>query len=213
MASTPARKTTRRSRQGDESRVRILTAAAQIAAEFGYRGATIEKVSGRCGLPPTSLYWHFGDKDGMLAAVIRESFERWQASMPAWDVDVDAVHEPELLRERIGKAIGSIATEPDFWRLGMLLTLEGDPASSKARTAFLDIRTSVLDELTGFWQRLFRSTGKSRPATAKKLARFMMAATDGLFIAAHAHDDWNLPQLARLLADALDGVVRQELER
>lgn len=212
MASTPTRKTARTSRQGDESRERILDAAAAVAAEHGLRGATIEKVSKACGLPPTSLYWHFGDKDRMLAAVIRRSYERCHEALPKWDVPVDMEHEPDLVRERIGKAIASIASESDLWRLGILLMLEQETGSSEARKTFLAIREDVLAELEDFWKRLFRSSGVSRPALAKRLACLMMASTDGLFIAARGHDDWNMPAMARLISDALDGVVRCEIE-
>jgi len=61
-------KTPRRSRQGQESRQRIIDATFEIAHEQGYQGTSIAKVSARSGLPASSVYWHFADKADLLAA-------------------------------------------------------------------------------------------------------------------------------------------------
>src|SRR5689334_19704974 len=73
----PAR---RRRANGEESRRRILDAAVEIAGERGYEGTSIALVSARCGLPASSIYWHFKDKDDLMAAVIERSFESWLAA-------------------------------------------------------------------------------------------------------------------------------------
>ena len=72
--------TVRRTRaNGEQSRQRILDAATEVATERGYEGTTISLVSKKSGLPPTSIYWHFADKDDLIAAVIERSFQRWLA--------------------------------------------------------------------------------------------------------------------------------------
>ena len=73
----------RRRADGELSRERILEAATQIAAERGYEGTSIAVVSALCGLPASSIYWHFKDKDDLIAAVIEHSFASWQS---AWDL-------------------------------------------------------------------------------------------------------------------------------
>ena len=59
----------RRRVDGEASRTRILDAATEIASERGYEGASIALVSAKCGLPASSIYWHFKDKDDLIAAV------------------------------------------------------------------------------------------------------------------------------------------------
>ena len=79
---TPESGTARRTRaNGEQSRQRILDAATEVATERGYEGATISLVSKKSGLPPTSIYWHFTDKDDLIAAVIERSFQRWLAAL------------------------------------------------------------------------------------------------------------------------------------
>ena len=62
---------------GEESRRRILDAAAEVAGERGYEGTSIALVSEKCGLPASSIYWHFENKDDLIAAVIERSFDIW----------------------------------------------------------------------------------------------------------------------------------------
>ena len=73
----------RKRADGELSRERILDAATEIAAERGYEGTSIALVSGKCGLPASSIYWHFKDKDDLIAAVIERSFASWLA---AWQL-------------------------------------------------------------------------------------------------------------------------------
>ena len=75
MAKDDAR---RRRADGDVSRAKILAAASEIAAERGYEGTSIRAVSAKCGLPASSICWHFKDKDDLLCAVIERSFATMQ---------------------------------------------------------------------------------------------------------------------------------------
>ena len=173
----------RRSRaDGELSRTRILDAATEIAAERGYEGTSIALVSAKCGLPASSIYWHFKDKDDLIAAVIERSFGAWLA---AWQVpevpeeisEQDAEqHVVDLLAET-GKAL---LDSPDFLRLGLMLGLERRPVEPRARTMFLQVRARAFEELIGYF-------GKFVPdltvAEAQQLVLYGVAAADGLFIA------------------------------
>lgn len=70
------RKTSRTHARGEESRQRILYAALEIAVRRGYDGTTIGAVSAATGLPASSLYWHFENKDQLLAAGLDLSYRR-----------------------------------------------------------------------------------------------------------------------------------------
>ena len=65
MVTRAAPAARRRRANGEESRQRILDAAAEIAGERGYDGTSIALVSERSGLPASSIYWHFEDKDAL----------------------------------------------------------------------------------------------------------------------------------------------------
>src|SRR6266496_2327682 len=55
------------------SQDRILDAAERLVAERGYTAASISLISKASGLPASSIYWHFGSKEGLLAAVVERA--------------------------------------------------------------------------------------------------------------------------------------------
>ena len=114
---------------GELSRARILDAASEIAAERGYEGTSIALVSAKCGLPASSIYWHFKDKDDLIGAVIERSFGAWES---AWEVPQTGTAPERLLgfATQIAKAL---LDSPDFIRLGLMLALERRPTEPRAR--------------------------------------------------------------------------------
>jgi AcrR family transcriptional regulator len=173
----------RRSRaDGELSRSRILDAATEIAAERGYEGASIALVSAKCGLPASSIYWHFKDKDDLIAAVIERSFGAWES---AWEVPEDGTAEERFhgLATQIAKAL---LDAPDFIRLGLMLALERRPTEPRARTMFLQVRAEAFNQL----MQNFRAFAPGlTDAEVHQMATYAMAGADGLFIAKEVGGD------------------------
>jgi AcrR family transcriptional regulator len=176
----PTRRRTRA--DGEMSRERILDAATEIAAERGYEGTSIALVSAKCGLPASSIYWHFENKDDLIAAVIERSFTQW---VSAWEVP-----EGGSPRERTVALAAQIAKalldSPDFIRLGLMLTLERRPEEPRARAMFLHAREQAFNILKAFVRGLdLGLTG----AQVHQLATYAIAGADGLFIAKEVGGD------------------------
>src|SRR5712692_6207453 len=118
------------------SRERILDAAERLVGERGYTAASISLISKASGLPASSIYWHFGSKEGLLSAVVERGAERWLPAQSHWlSFGGDL---PEFLR-----ATGNAVSEhPDFVRVLMMLALDrrdGTPAAREAmRTVWRD---------------------------------------------------------------------------
>jgi AcrR family transcriptional regulator len=68
---------TKRQEQGRASRELILDTVERLMASKGYAGTSISNVSAACGLSPSSIYWHFGSKEGLLAAVLARGADRF----------------------------------------------------------------------------------------------------------------------------------------
>src|SRR6201995_1885464 len=109
----------RKRADGELSRERILDAATEIAAERGYEGTSIALVSAKCGLPASSIYWHFKNKDDLIAAVFERSSGDW---LKEWEVPVDCSPQDRLvgLAMQLEKAL---LDSPDFNRRGLMLSL------------------------------------------------------------------------------------------
>ena len=134
----------RKRADGELSRERILDAATEIAAERGYEGTSIALVSAKCGLPASSIYWHFKDKDDLIAAVIERSFASW---LSAWQLpdEGDASERFNGVAVQTAKAL---LDSPDFIRLGLMLALERRPEEPRARTMFIQVRAQAYQQLT-----------------------------------------------------------------
>ncbi len=168
---------TRRKRaDGELSRERILDAATEIAAERGYEGASIALVSAKCGLPASSIYWHFTNKDDLIAAVIERSFAGW---LRAWQVPVEGSPQDRLvgLAMQLAKAL---LDSPDFIRLGLMLSLERRPVEPRARAMFLQSRAQTFDQLV---ETMRGFTPELTDAQVHQLVTYAIAGADGLFIA------------------------------
>jgi AcrR family transcriptional regulator len=57
-------------RQGRETRERIVRSAAELIAEHGAAGTSLDDVRGATGASKSQLYHYFGDKRGLVEAVV-----------------------------------------------------------------------------------------------------------------------------------------------
>jgi AcrR family transcriptional regulator len=187
----------RKRADGELSRERILDAATEIAAERGYEGTSIALVSGKCGLPASSIYWHFKNKDDLIAAVIQRSFADW---LKAWQVPAEGAPRDRLvgLAMQIAKAL---MDSPDFIRLGLMLALERRPVEPRARAMFLQARAQTYYEMADAVRGL---TPGLTDAQIHQLVTYAIAGADGLFIAKEIGGDAvDLIELFELHAQAL----------
>jgi AcrR family transcriptional regulator len=196
----------RRRADGEISRSRILDAATEIASERGYEGTSIGAVSAKCGLPASSIYWHFKDKDDLLAAVIERSFGSW---LSAWQLPADgpALERIEAVAAQAAKAL---LDSPDFIRLGLMLALERRPVEPRARAMFIDVRAQAYQELASGIRDV---TPGLTDAQIHQLATYALAGADGLFITKEIGGDAiNLIELFELHLRAVYAIAVAMLE-
>ncbi len=167
---------------GEQSRERILDAATEVATERGYDGTTISLVSKKSGLPPTSIYWHFADKDDLIAAVIERSFARWLEvlDLPGGAMSADRVTE---LGAQVAKAL---VDAPDFLRLGLMLALEHRPVEPRAREMFLEVRDRAFHRFEAIVRDIAPGLNEE---SVRLLTTYAIAGADGLFIAKETSGD------------------------
>ncbi|MBS9534734.1 TetR/AcrR family transcriptional regulator [Mycobacterium sp. M1] len=196
----------RKRADGELSRARILDAAAEIAAERGYEGTSIALVSAKCDLPASSIYWHFKNKDDLIAGVIERSFASWLA---AWQVPSDGT-APDRIVTLAVQVAKSLLESSDFIRLGLMLALERRPVEPRARAMFLQARAQTFAELS---RTIVELNPELTDADARQLATYAMAGADGLFIA-HEIDGDSVDLIAQfeLHAHAVLDAARRLIE-
>ncbi|MEH3139648.1 MAG: TetR/AcrR family transcriptional regulator [Mycobacterium kyogaense] len=161
---------------GDASRQRILDAATAVATERGYDATSISAVSELSGLPPTSIYWHFADKDDLIAAVIDRSFERWSHALNLPN-EGSAGERARQIGSQVAKALQET---PDFLRLGLKLALDRRPNELRAKSNYLQSRIAAFERFAD----VIRAVAPGLAADkVELLTTYLIAGADGLFIA------------------------------
>jgi AcrR family transcriptional regulator len=201
-----ASKPRRQRADGEASKRRILEAATEIAVERGYEGTSIGLVSERSGLPASSIYWHFKDKDALIAAVIDHSFEMWLANAGGDDEEADSASVEETLTAMMKRTMTALLESSDFLRLGLMLTLERRAEEPTARRRFLTVRDEALQNTIATFGRIFPRLDAH---DLRQLAALAMATADGLFIANEVGgDSAGVVAAFDVLAAAVHGAAR-----
>ncbi|NGN92875.1 TetR/AcrR family transcriptional regulator [Nocardioides sp. KC13] len=187
------------------SRQMILEAALRLAAERGYVGTTMALVRRATGLPPSSLYWHFPNKDQLLAEALEHGYARWHGRVPRWESKpTDGDLREGLLANLRRTTSDTRDANADWWRMGLMLALESGPTVGDGpRQRFLQIRTQTLAGFEMWWS----GAVDLPPAHIETLARLTLAAHDGLFIHVQTDEYAELDPLRQRLADGLAAIA------
>lgn len=85
---------------------RILDAAQEVFATYGYQGATIDEVADRAGISKPNLHYYFKRKRDLYLAVLRRTLEIWLVPLreldrtgdPAVEIGNYIAHKVQLSR-------------------------------------------------------------------------------------------------------------------
>jgi AcrR family transcriptional regulator len=65
------------------AKARLLAAATDLVTDGGYAGATVNEICRRAGVRPPALYYHYGNKDGLVGAVAEAMADAWLDELEA----------------------------------------------------------------------------------------------------------------------------------
>jgi AcrR family transcriptional regulator len=171
---------TKKQQQGEQSRELILDATERLMATRGYAATSISDIRKACGLPPSSIYWHFGSKEGVLAAVMERGAERYFAAIPT-----EAEFELQL-----AAVIKLQEQHPEFLRLFLLLSLERsqDPVAAEVLRRVRDRAIARFRDAIALLLPDDVPPAKARRVVTE-LAAVATALSDGIFLAEHLEPD------------------------
>ncbi|TXC72764.1 TetR/AcrR family transcriptional regulator [Sphingomonas ginsenosidivorax] len=130
----------------EENRVKLIGAARRAFAASGFAGASMDDLTAEVGLTRGALYHGFGDKKGLLAAVVAEvdseMAERAQHAGSGAATDWE-----RLIAE--GEAYIEMALDPEVRRIVLLdgPAVLGDPATWPSQNACLDVTKQAVTRL------------------------------------------------------------------
>jgi len=157
------------------SRDAILDAATELISRLGYAAASISKISTACGLPASSIYWHFGSKDGIYLAVLRRTKEYLVQALP--DPAVAGVTVEERLAGFLDALHTVFERNPKDLRLWLGLGMLDDAASTAVLAELHQYRATLREWASDAMTHVFDLA--DRREAADELARFALSVTGG----------------------------------
>jgi AcrR family transcriptional regulator len=154
------------------ARERILDAALDVLKREGYAGMTTAKVAARSGQNKALIAYHFGSKQGLVAAAAREVSQAMTQELLAGIGSPDSVEA--LARELVNGLAGIAKRDPGLPRLYFDLASQSI-ADGEVRSIMAEMRhdyRAVLEELLG-------ELGV-RKAAREPLAIYLIACLEGL---------------------------------
>ena len=194
---------TKKQQQGEQSRELILDATERLMATRGYAATSISDIRKACGLPPSSIYWHFGSKEGVLAAVMERGAHRFFAAIPT----------SEGAEEQLAVLSRLQSQHPDFLRLFYMLSMERSDDQAVAAVVRRVRDTAIVRFRNAITQLL---PADAPPSKAKRvvtdLTALAVALSDGVFFADHLEPDTDVERMYRRLSQALTALIPILLE-
>lgn len=127
---------------GEESRARIVEAAGRLFADRGFNGVSVRELAKRAGVNAAAINYHFGGKEGLYHAVLRQLIDdtepmfapmvvRLRDGVVDADGDRDALVEiaAALFRGLLGSILASANLR---WQIPILLREAQQPSSGFA---------------------------------------------------------------------------------
>ncbi len=152
-----------------ETRARVMAAVVASIAEVGYQRSTAAEIARRAGVTWGAVQHHFGDKDGILMAVLEEAFDdfaRLHANSPKEGEGIEK--RVSLFIDRSAKHFGSALYRSNF---EILLNLPTDLE--------LSWQQQMLAAWIRIWSRYFPETDASDPGSVD-LMSYTISVLSGL---------------------------------
>ncbi|HVH20520.1 MAG TPA: TetR/AcrR family transcriptional regulator [Myxococcota bacterium] len=153
------------------TRERILAAVVESIAEVGFGQTTASEIARRAGVTWGAVQHHFGDKDGILAAVLAQSFAHLAERLS--DVPADAPLDARI-HHFVQRAWEHFAS-PHF-RSTLEILLHTPPEPREGESGW---QGEMVQAFNHIWQRLFADAAlPARRMTA--LQRYVTSVLTGL---------------------------------
>ncbi|MGW7284747.1 TetR/AcrR family transcriptional regulator [Streptomyces sp. NPDC054847] len=165
--------------RGTRSRDAILDTAGDLMSQHGYAATSISMISAACGLPVSSLYWHFGSKEGIYVAVLQRARTALLAALPP--VELPGTDVAQRLDTFLDEVKDAFQRHPHGLRLLLGLGMVQQDASAAAVAEVHHYRDALLSWTTDSVSAVFGLS--DRPEVADSLARFTLRVASGTAVA------------------------------
>ena len=190
-----------RAEKMEETREKLIAAGRKAFAEKGFAAASMDELTAQAGLTRGALYHNFGDKRGLMAAVVDQIDTAMAAQAQAAGQKAGGGWAG-LLAE--GAAYIEMALEPEVQRIVLLdgPAVLGDPAQWPSQNRCLQATIETL--------RALEAEGLIKPVDIEALARLLngVALNAALWVAASEDARATLPKALAAFECLASGVLK-----
>lgn len=165
--------------RGMRSHDAILDTATELISQHGYAATSISMISAACGLPASSIYWHFGSKDGIYVAVLERARIALLAALPP--VDVPGTDVGQRLDTFLESVRDSFQHHPHSLKLLLAVGMLQQNASAAALAELRHYRDVLVAWAQDSLSVVFELA--DRPEVSDELARFTLRTASGTAVA------------------------------
>ncbi|MGF9761705.1 HTH-type transcriptional regulator RutR [Microvirga sp. 0TCS3.31] len=164
------RPSSRKTRAGEANTQRILDAALEVFAAYGFQGARIDQIATAAGLSKPNLLYYFRTKEDLYTAVLRRTLDMWLEPLQ----ELDSLSDPRVaLSAYITRKLDYSRSHPTASRLFAMEVLQGAPHLNSALTGNLHYLVEVKSRIIETWI----EEGRLRPVDPKHLIFAIWATT------------------------------------
>ncbi len=186
----------RRGRPPSGGREAIVVSAMELIRERGIANFTTREVAARAGVSEASIYYHFGDRPGLLKAVFADGMQPL-----AFLGTLEAV-----ARDRRQVIADAAAALTEFFRetIPVLVAAQSDPELGESLAAYVaehDLGPHIGIDKLGRFLRREQEAGRVDPGADVEAAALMLIETCFGLVAVGQwmHDTARLPSLERVV--------------
>ena len=196
----------RRAETMAENRAKLLAAGRKSFAAEGFAGSSMDELTASVGLTRGALYHNFGDKTGLLAAVVAEIDGEMAARARRASADAGDAWD-QLVAE--GTAYIAMALDPEVRRIVLLdgPAFLGDPSRWPSQNACLEATKQVVDRLI--------TDGVMKRVDVEAASRLLCGAAlnAALWVAASDDPRSTLPKAGDAFRLMAEGFLSEERDR
>jgi AcrR family transcriptional regulator len=193
---------TRRIETMEKNRAALIAAARKAFAEKGYAAASMDDLTATAGLTRGALYHNFGDKRGLLAAVVSQ-IDTEMATRAKEIGAREATGWDALLAE--AEAYIEMALNPEVRRIVLLdgPAFLGDPSQWPSQDSCLQVTLTAVTRLI--------AEGVMKPVDPEAAARLLSGAAlnAALWVAASEDPPAVLPRAAATFRELATGLLAE----
>ncbi len=158
----------------DVTRARVIQAAIDCIYEVGFNAAHTNRIAEAAGVSWGVLQYHFGDKDGLLEAVLNHIFDEFSSTLASTAVEGEGLQQR---MEHLIETVWALVSQPEY-RVSLAILRNAGKDEASAIDGQVQVERWAA-RISALWDELFADELPA-PEQSDVARRLMFAALRGM---------------------------------